>query len=43
MPARTLPDDVEPDQVWRSGDGQHYKVVSVHAEIVTLHASRTGC
>ena len=36
MPARKLPDDVEPDQVWRASDGQHYKVVSVHAGIATL-------
>ena len=27
---------VEPDQVWRATDGQHYKVVSVHAGIATL-------
>jgi hypothetical protein len=24
-----LPDDVEPDQIWRAPDGQHYRVVAV--------------
>jgi hypothetical protein len=31
-----LPDDVEPDQVWRADDGQHFKVLSVHAGVATL-------
>jgi hypothetical protein len=42
MPTRKLPDDVEPDQVWKAPDGQHYKVVSVHAGIATLQRCTPG-
>jgi hypothetical protein len=42
MPARKLPDDVEPDQVWRATDGQHYKVLAVHAGIATLQRCTAG-
>jgi len=39
MPTRraNLPPDVEPEQVWKAAEGQHYKVVSVHAGIATPH------
>jgi hypothetical protein len=32
-----LPDDVEPEQLWRAPDGQHYKVVSVSNGRVVMH------
>ena len=31
------PEDVEPDQLWRAPDGQHYKVISVSNGRVALH------
>jgi hypothetical protein len=32
-----LPEDVEPDQLWRAPDGQHYKVISVSNGRVAMH------
>ena len=32
-----LPEDVEPEQLWRAPDGQHYKVISVSNGQASLH------
>lgn len=32
-----LPEDVEPEQLWRAPDGQHYKVISVSNGRVSMH------
>ena len=32
-----LPEDVEPEQLWRAPDGQHYKVISVTNGRVAMH------
>jgi hypothetical protein len=32
-----LPEDVEPDQLWRAPDGQHYKVISVSNGRVAMY------
>jgi hypothetical protein len=37
-----LPDDVEPEQLWRSPDGQHYKVIGVSNGRVSLHRATPG-
>jgi hypothetical protein len=37
-----LPADVEPDQVWRAPDGQHYKVFAVHHGRATLNRATPG-
>jgi hypothetical protein len=34
---RELPDDVEPEQVWKDAGGQHYKVDSVTNGVAALH------
>jgi hypothetical protein len=37
-----LLDDVEPEQLWRAPDGQHYKVVSVSSARVVMHRATPG-
>jgi hypothetical protein len=39
VPSRrsNLPEDVEPEQVWKAAGGQHYKVHSVTNGAATLH------
>jgi hypothetical protein len=39
MPTRRadLPPDVEPEQVWKAADGQHYRVDSVTNGVASLH------
>ena len=36
-PTSKLPDDVEPDQIWKAPDGQHYKVADVANGVAILH------
>lgn len=37
-----LPEDVEPEQLWRAPDGQHYKIISISNGRVSMHRATPG-
>jgi hypothetical protein len=41
-PSKKLPFDVEPEQVWRAPDGQHYRVFAVTGETAELQRATPG-